>query len=269
MISIYRKTVVTLAGMLFVSFGITKTASAFSLTPQYSSLDFRVKSSAGLGAGEVFVEDVDLDNQFGTINLLNGSVSALATSNGHSILTTAEGTSEWTNSSEGLVNLFNIGWNIDGRVPGTTSASANWLYSFTAHEDGIFVLDFEITGFGTSLIGTFGLNGWILEWSGFEPNENVGYDPDENPDARPDYPISGTITRTVQSGVTYTVRLRDRGANVASTSLLSGITQRSGIFKWKVVEATEPVPVPESSSALGLLAFSALGASSVRRVTKS
>jgi len=265
--SIYRKTVVALAGMLFVSFGITKTASAFSLTPQYSSLDLR--ASAGLGVDEVFVEDVDLDDQFGTINLLSGSVSALATSDSHSVLTTAEGTSEWTNSSQGLVNLFNIGWNIDGRVPGTTSAGANWLYSFTAHEDGIFVLDFDITGFGTSLIGTFGLNGWILEWSGFEPNANVGYDPDENTDARPDYPISGTITRIVQSGETYTVRLRDRGANVASTAFLSGITQRNGIFKWKVVKEIEPVPVPESSSALGLLALSALGVSSLKRPTKS
>lgn len=250
--TIYQKTAVATVGSLLISFGIVETADAFLLTPLDSSLQLGARSEAG----SAVVEDSDLDSQSGTVNQLTASVRALATSSDKSIVTMAEGAAEWLNSSQGSVNLSNIGWEIDGPVSGSTIVGANWFYSFTAHENGTFLLDFDVRGFGTSSLNTFGLNGWIFEWSGLEGNEEIG----DSTDAFPDFPISGTIKRTVQTGLTYTVGLRDRGANVASTSLggISGVdsSKRSGVFEWRVSSTPEP------TSILSFLALGTLGASS-------
>jgi len=257
MTTIYQKIAVGTVGVLIISLSSTDTADAFLLVPLNSSIELGAKSEAN---GEV-ATDSALDSQSGTVNLLSASVKALATSNNKSVVTMAEGTAEWFNNSQGSVNLFNIGWEIEGFLSGSTNVGANWFYSFTAKENGKFILDFNVTGLGTSSLGTFGLNGWIFEWSGLGGNEEIG----DSTNAFPNFPLSGTIERTVESGLTYTVGLRDRGANIASTSLIGtsgiGSSKRSGVFEWRVNAAPNPTSIPEPPSALGILALGALGTS--------
>ncbi|MFB2977782.1 hypothetical protein [Microseira sp. BLCC-F43] len=266
MATIYQKTAVATAGALFIGFGIVETADAFLLTPLDSSIELGAKSEAD----GVVANDSAFDSQSGTVNLLSASVKALATSSNKSVTTTAEATAEWFNNSQGSINFSNIGWDIEGPVSGSTVAGANWFYSFTANENGTFILDFNVTGFSTSSLGTFGLNGWIFEWSGLGGNEEIG----DSTNAFPNFPILGTIKRTVETSLTYTVGLRDRGANIASTALIGasgvGSSKRSGIFEWRINAAPKPASIPEPPSTLGILALGALGTSLlIQRIASS
>jgi len=211
-------------------------------TPISSSLRLEADSDAGSG----IVTDIDGDSQGGTINPLSASVSALATSGNASVLSTAEGIATWFNSAQGEVNLFNIGWNTVEVSSGSAFLfnGLDWTYEFLADTTGLFTLDYNVTGSGSD---TFGLNGFNFSWSGPEGGNFFPLD------------TSGTLTRAITAGNSYTVNIRNQA------NIFGGLSTRNarmdGAFNWRIDTATAAVPEP--SSAWVTLAFGALGAGSL------
>jgi hypothetical protein len=142
--------------------------------------------------------------------------------------------------------LFNIGWNTVGVSQGSAVLfnGLDWTYEFLADTTGLFTLDYDVTGSGSD---TFGLNGFNFSWS--EPESDDFFNLD----------TSGTITRAITAGNTYTVNITNQ-ANIFG-SLGTRDARMDGAFNWRI--DTTAVAVPESSSALVTLAFGALGAGSL------
>jgi hypothetical protein len=223
-------------------------------TPLGSSFMLEARSDAG-GA---IVTDIDSDSQFGTLNPLNASVSALATSGNASVLSTAQGTATWINSSQGQVNLFNIGWDTVGVSFGDSSLDigSDWTYEFIADTTGLFTLSYDITGSGSDEFepNTFGLNGFYFNWSGAEGTEFLNLN------------TSATLTRAVTAGSTYTVNIQ----NVANIG--GGLGTRNahmdGVFNWEIGAASVPESIPEPRSVVGL-ALVGLGVFLKKKLTSS
>lgn len=211
-------------------------------TPISSSLRLEANSNAGNG----LITDIDEDSQNGTINPLNASVSALATSGNASVFTTAEGIATWLSSAQGKLNLLNIGWNTIDVNTGEAYLfnGLDWTYKFLADTTGFFTLDYNITGSGSDI---FGLNGFQFLWSGSQNNEFLPLN------------TSGTLIRAITAGNSYTVNIRN-GANIGG-GLDTRNASMDGTFNWKIDTAV--TAVPESSSALALLAFGFLGVGSI------
>ncbi|MBD1907405.1 hypothetical protein H6F53_18240 [Trichocoleus sp. FACHB-832] len=211
-------------------------------TPIRSSLGSEANSDAGSG----FITDIDGESQDGTINPLSVSVSALATSGNASVLTTAEGIATWLSSAQGEVNLFNIGWNTVEVTRGSAYLfnDLGWTYEFLADKTGFFTLDYNITGSGSDV---FGLNGFQFFWSVPQNDDYLVFG------------TSGTLTRAITAGKSYTVNIRNE-ANI-SGELGTRNASMDGTFNWKI--DTVVAAVPESSSALALLSFGFLSAGSI------
>lgn len=98
-------------GIVLINFGVVEAAHAVNLTPIRSALEFYANANA---RSETVtdpdnVSDTDSDIQFGTVNSLGASVSALSVFDSARVLATGAGTATWVNSSQGEVNLFDIG----------------------------------------------------------------------------------------------------------------------------------------------------------------
>ena len=228
----YQRLGISIAELGFCFLGINLApAHAILITPLSS--EFRLITYSDAGGG--FVTDTDSQSQGSTLNPLNASVSALATFGNASVLTTVKGTATWVNSSQGTVNLFDIGWNTVGvtfgsALPGSVNG-LDWAYQFTAGETGLFTLKYDIAGFGSDEFepNTFGLNGFNFLWSGSGENQFL------------DLNTSGTLERIVTAGNTYTITIQ----NIANIG--GGIGTRNarmdGVFDWSIM-----LPVPTSHS---------------------
>lgn len=99
---------------------------------------------------------------------------------------------------------------------------------------GAFILDYEIQGSGSD---TFGLNPTRFLWSGVEGSEDL------------DLNTSGTLTRTITAGDTFTVTIESQA------NIFGGLGTRDasydGVFKWRAV--------PEPSAILGSIAALSFG----------
>ncbi|HBL14568.1 MAG TPA: hypothetical protein DD379_24900 [Cyanobacteria bacterium UBA11162] len=209
-----------------------------------SSLDLEATADAG---GEL-VTDTDFDSQGNTINPLNASVSAFAAFGTASVLSQAKASASWLNTSQGQVVFSDVGWETSNVFSGeaTLFNGTDWTYTFFADTDGIFTLDYDVSA-STDTTNDFGLNGFNFIWSGFEGNTFFGLN------------SSGTLTRTITAGDTFTVNINNQA------NIFGGLSTRQasmdGNFTWKIQTAT----VPEPSSILGILALGALGASLTKK----
>jgi hypothetical protein len=126
----------------------------------------------------------------------------------------------------------------------------DWTYEFLADTTGLFTLDYKIIGYGSD---TGGLIGFNFYWPGYfyspgpEGFEFLGVN------------TSGTLTRAITAGNTYTVGIKNF-ANIGG-GLGTRNAHMDGTFNWKI--DTDAVAVPEPSSTLVTLAFGTLAAGSV------
>ncbi|WP_262382333.1 PEP-CTERM sorting domain-containing protein [Microcystis aeruginosa] len=209
-----------------------------------SSLDLQATADAGGG----LVTDTDSYSQGNTINPLSASVSALATSGTASVLSKATATASWLNTSQGQVVFSDVGWEtFSSNGQATLFGGTDWTYTFSSDTDGIFTLDYNIP-VSTDTTSSFGLNGFNFIWSGFEGGEFLNLN------------SSGTLTRTITAGDTFTVNIKNQ-ANIFFGGNLTRKAFMDGIFTWNIQTTTVPT-VPEPSTILGLLTLGTLGAAS-------
>jgi hypothetical protein len=206
-----------------------------------SSLDLQATANAGGG----LVADTDSYSQGNTINPLNASVSAPAIFGTASVLSKAKATASWLNTSQGKVVFSDLGWETFNVSSGEAKlfGGTDWKYTFSSDTDGIFTLDYDIP-VSTDTTDDFGLNGFNFIWSGFEGNKSLSLN------------SSGTLTRTITAGDTFTVNIKNR-ANIFGR-LTTRKASMDGIFTWNIQTTT----VPEPCSSFGLLALGTLGAAS-------
>ncbi|MDZ8109325.1 MAG: hypothetical protein RM338_27365 [Nostoc sp. DedQUE12a] len=232
----------TTVGAAIITVGLNPAVVYALPTPVSSSLILQADSDAGGG----LITDIDSDSQLATVNPLSASVSAFATSGEASVLSQAKGTATWIDSSQGVVNLTDIGWNTVAVNSGSAQlfSGFDWSYEFISDATGFFTLDYDISSSGTD---TFGLNGFNFDWSG--PEGGTFFDLD----------TSGTLQRAILAGESYIVTIRNQA------NIVGGLGTREafmdGTFKWKIDTAT--ASVPESNTVLGLLAFSVFSVSSL------
>lgn len=139
----------------------------------------------------------------------------------------------------GTVSFTNVGWDVaNGRSSAVDlrSGGSDWTYTFVADTDGVFSIDYSVVGRGD----LFGLWGWYVGWSG------VGGDILSVLDAfQPTR--SGTASRELAAGQTYTIRLWNN-ANLAGDQGLFSAGSMSGLFDWRITPAPSTVPEPGSLS---------------------
>jgi hypothetical protein len=253
-VKLYQRLGISTAGLGFCLLGIDLApAHAILITPLSS--EFRLITYSDAGGG--FVTDTDSQSQGSTLNPLNASVSALATFGNASVLTTVKGTATWVNSSQGTVNLFDIGWDTVGVTFGNALPGAvnglDWAYQFTAGETGLFTLKYDITGFGSDATGpnTFGLNGFNFLWSGSGRNQQYL-----------DLNTSGTLERIVTAGNTYTVTIKNI-ANIGA-GLGTRNARMDGVFDWSI-NTSATIPEPATIGGIFTVGFLGLLMKSMKR----
>lgn len=229
-------------GSAIITLGLNPVVVYALPTPVSSSLSLQAESDAGNG----LVTDIDSDSQLNTLNSLSASVSAFATFGGASVLSTATGTATWTDSSQGVVNLTDLGWETVAVDSGSAQLfnGLDWSYEFISDATGFFTLEYDISGSGTD---TFGLNGFNFNWSGAEGGGFLNLN------------SSGTLSREILAGESYVVSLRNQA------NIFGGLATREafmdGTFKWKIAS------VPEPTTTLGLLTAGTFGVA-LRRKSK-
>ena len=221
----------------FDPLSLTFTATTGTATPVSSSLELIASSNAG----GVVVEDTDAPDQGATLNQLSATVNALAENGEMSILTKGSAVATWQSGGAGQVVFTDFGWTTvaveDPLSHAHTYNGTDWTYTFTANTSGSFNLDYDVT-LNPATTDDFGLQGFVFWWGeGAGPPEAqqlLCFDPDSDvlgcaPTA------TGTLSRPVVAGTTYTVRL-DNAANIFG-AVGSRTAFMGGTFDWSVTPA--------------------------------
>lgn len=136
---------------------------------------------------------------------LSESATASATVGGDHVTTSGSGTAVWTSADSGNVQFSNYGWNFQVSDPANAPTSADliqgrggddWAYTFTATQNGQISLAYDVS---VASGDPFGLWGWAIDWSGAGGGQP--------PCCASDPTASGTFTRAVVAGQTYTIGL--------------------------------------------------------------
>jgi hypothetical protein len=206
----------------------TVTASSALALPVSSSINLIASASVNAGTE---VRDEDTKTKGATFGPLAADVAALAGDQDASVLAEGRVAATWQDGANGQVVFTRIGWT--STAAGTNSHAqlnqgTDWTYTFTAIRSGTFTLQYTVS-LDEGSTASFGLNGIDIHWG-------VGTAP--VPVARAGAPTStttpttGTFTREVVAGTTYTVRLRNF-ANVFGP-LGTQSAHLSGTFNWSV-----------------------------------
>jgi hypothetical protein len=244
----YQKLGISTAGLTFCLLG-SDFAPAYAVAIAPISSELRLEASSNAGDG--LVTDTNSQSQGSTVNPLSASTSALATFGDANVLSTAAGVATWVDSSQGEVNLFDIGWNSAGVTFGSAlpSFGLDWTYTFTTSETGLFNLNYNITGFGSDASGpsTFGLNGFSFYWSGLEGGMFLNLN------------TSGTLTQEIAAGNTYTVTIKNQ-ANIGGR-LGTRNARMNGVFDWSINtdSINTDATVPEPATVGGTLIIGGIG----------
>lgn len=208
-----------------------------------STFDIAVESDAAqLVSGNAML--TYSDSQGATLNPYSHSLSVTHTNDlGGFVTTTSSAAAAWTNAGAGTVTFRDMGWvlastlNHEAKLNNFFHAVDVWSYTFTAGADGFFSMNYDVRGVGA----TFGLLGVVLHWSGMGGDLNLE-DP-YNPGAH------GTFVRSISSGGTYTVGIKNSG-NIFRAAGIPGTTSghMDADFDWNIT----PVPEPASFAMLAI-----------------
>jgi len=220
--------------MLLAPVALAWTASALALPIAISSsLNLIALSDAGGG----MVTNTDTQTQGATVNPLIASVDAIAVSGNARVDTHADAAATWTDAASGTVTFRSVGWRSSNVTFGSSEVDfgTDWQYTFTADATGLFTMDWNIFDSGGST-NTFGLNGFNFDWSGAGGGIFL------------DFASSGALTRSIVTGITYTVGL-ENVANIGG-GLGTRAAHMDGLFDWSM--GTARVPEPSILALMGL-----------------
>ena len=151
------------------------------------------------------VTDLHTDSWVAVPTTLTESAFAKATAGNDSVTTSGSAVATWTSVDSGSVQFDRYGWQFHvadpANAPDASDLVANrggddWTYTFTATQNGQINLNYNVS---VASGDPFGLWGWSIDWSG--PGGGL---PVTNPF---DPTASGTFTRAVVAGQTYTIGL--------------------------------------------------------------
>ena len=177
---------------------------------------------------------------------INASVTVPVPESNLGATVSGQGSAAWgAGGNSGSVTFGNYGWDstTGGSDPATTlelnNSGPDWSYTFLADASGTFTMKFSVVGTGD----TFGLQGWDIDWTGAGGGQSL-LDPI-------DPTTSGTFSRAVVAGETYTISLQN-GANISSGGGLNALGSMTGKFDWSIQQSSNVVPEPGTLAILGL-----------------
>ncbi len=243
-------------GFSALAFGLAGLAAAGLTTSRASAAvalsgELNIVANSSLGGSGV-VSDPHSASWVAIPTTLSTAASATANSGPGSVVTTGSANATWGSADSGTVTFRNYGWTISNPQNEVAKsdltggrAGSDWSYTFTATQNGLFTLTYNIVADGF----TFGLQGWALDWSGSGtggPTQNVS-DPTQ----------SGVFTGTLVAGDTYTIGLNGN-PNIQTAGNLTG--HMNGDFSWSISAVPEP-----STWAMLILGFAGMGMLAYRR----
>jgi len=225
--------------------GWAATLEAGTVTPVSSSVDLDAQVTAGAeGITPATATDPETKSQGATINTLSVTTSATSTGGG-SVSASGTLTSSWSSASAGTLKYLDMIIHITNAFTGfyTHTDLKDWRYTFQANANGTFDLNYQ-----ASQSSTFGApleNSWRFVWdNGTGPTYSYfggAVDPT----------LSGTFSRPIQAGQTYTVGIDNSWAtNFAGPFSFSQTQTMNATFDWSI--SATAVPEPSSLVSLGL-----------------
>jgi hypothetical protein len=156
-----------------------------------------------------------------------------------------QGSAAWgAGGNSGSVTFRNYGW--DSTTGGTdlltnlnlNNSGPDWSYTFLADASGTFTMSFSVVGTGD----TFGLQGWNIDWTGTGGGQSLTNASDPT--------TSGTFSRAIVAGDTYTISLQNQ-ANLSGGGFNASASM-TGEFDWSIQQSSNIVPEPGTLAILGL-----------------
>ena len=226
-------------------------AIASLATPISGSLSFGVTATAH---NQAAASDSNADSWSGSPGALAVGSYAMSGIPSNSAMAYAGGNATWAPDGNSGNMTINFGWDGTGADSFyTNNPYTNWTYSFTADANGNFVMNYDISAYGSNL---FGLQGFFL-YPANDLNSGTGA-----PILNVSNPTqSGTFVGGVTAGQTYTVYLANNGNISGSNMTISGNVH--GVFDWSITSDTSSVP--DTSATVALLGASFLGLAALRR----
>lgn len=184
------------------------------------------------------------------------SVQATATATddgGNSAVAFAKHHATWAADGNSGTFASEIGWISNGAARVDSMSGRDWVYTFQADQDSLFVLDYSLAGSWTSSYAEAGLNGYmllkrdatntLLDWVDLSFTSN---------------PSTGQYQSLLVGGTTYTFTIFNQ-ANLdagATAVLPPGETKLTSAFSWSITN--REASVPEAASTATLLALGGL-----------
>jgi len=198
-----------------------------------------------------YQQDYIMQSQGATLNSYSGTVSVIdydPVNSGKWLRVHSSASASWIDASHGSVAWRNMGWEHNtiessgAKLNGYVINGPVWSYTFVATSNGTLTMDYDLRGHGD----TFGLWGARIEWTGPGGNLDLinAYDPT----------TSGTFSRNIIAGNSYTVGVFNMGNYFSSPLLNTTSGYMDADFNWRI----GPVPEPSSMLVLSGLALSML-----------
>jgi hypothetical protein len=223
--------------------------AADSITPVSSSVGLDAQVTAGAeGIGPATATDPVSQSQGATINALSVTTSATSTGGGGSLSGSGTLTSSWSSASAGTLNYSNMTIQINNLFTGfyTLSDLNDWRYTFQSNVSGTFNLSYLVTQ-----SATFGLpteDAWRFVWDNGSGPVYTYFGSFVDPTD------SGSITQSIQAGVTYTVGIDNSvGTNFAGGFAYSDTQIMNGTFDWNIAQTSVPEPSSLALFSLGVV----------------
>lgn len=222
-------------------------AGALAQTALGSTLNVSAEADADQFNGS-YSYAASSDSQGGTLNPLAGSVSVTNTEAGGGYVTSQSSASaSFFSAASGLVHWRDMGWtrdslkNHEAKLNNFNTGLDTFTYTFQATSNGQFKLNYRVWSSGS----VFGLQGLRISWTG----AGGGFDASDpyTPDA------TGTFTRALVNGTTYTVGLFNYGNifSAAGQGYSQGLMNAD--FDWSITAVPEPASLAFLATGLGFI----------------
>ncbi|MCE9557431.1 MAG: PEP-CTERM sorting domain-containing protein [Armatimonadetes bacterium] len=233
----------TVTTLISLAIAASLSQSAAAQTAIHSAMGLGVLADANQNDGSQHSATYYAE-QFGTLNPYSHALSVTDTSlsgNSGTLTVTSGASASWLNAGQGSVQWRNMGWVQNTATQ--TSAELNqffaqgpvWGYTFAATSDGLFSMAYDVRATGR----TFGLLGVSIQWSG----DGGGIDLQNAFTPT----VSGTFTRALTAGNTYTIGLANTGNIFTSSDPQNTFGRMDADFNWHINA------VPEPSTVVGLV----------------